>query len=339
MSRLFAVLRQQPIALVALFVALGGTSFAAVSAKGPDSNVILGCVGDRSGQLRVVDSAARCGSRETAISFNREGDQGKTGARGKTGDDGTNGRTGAAGKDGTSGATGAAGSAGPTGATGQTGAPGADGDDGATGQTGAAGADGDTGPRGLPGADGADASDTPSELLTALQTVDGPSSGLDADTVDGVHAGALMTTSAFGALFGTGSQSASTANSSDTGERFCYIGEIWLTAVNYPPPNTRFVNGQSLSVTQNQALFALIAYTYGGSGANFNLPDLRSQAPGNTNYVMCLTGVWPQRALLFARSASDDEVRVARVEFVVLYTTNSTLARRVSAYAPRLRAT
>ena len=108
--RLLAVLRHQPIALLALFVALGGTSFAAVSAKGPDSDVIVGCVGDRSGQLRVVDSARRCGSLETAISFNREGEQGKTGARGKAGDDGEDGRKGAAGKDGSAGAAGLSGS-------------------------------------------------------------------------------------------------------------------------------------------------------------------------------------------------------------------------------------
>ena len=102
-----------------------------------------------------------------------------------------------------------------------------------------------------------------------------------------------MTTSAFGALFGVGSQSGSTSNSSATGDRFCYVGEIWLTAANYPPPNSRFANGQSLPVTTNQALFALLAYTYGGSGSNFNLPDLRPQAPGKTNYVMCLTGDVP----------------------------------------------
>jgi hypothetical protein len=76
------VLPQQPIALLALSVALGGSSFPAVSAKGPGGNLITGCVGDQSGRRRVVDSAARCGSLETAISFNRER---KPGARGKAG--------------------------------------------------------------------------------------------------------------------------------------------------------------------------------------------------------------------------------------------------------------
>src|ERR1051326_3139076 len=35
--------------------------------------------------------------------------------------------------------------------------------------------------------------------------------------------------------------------------------------------------GQSLSTTTYAALFAVIGYTYGGSGANFNLPDFRGR--------------------------------------------------------------
>jgi microcystin-dependent protein len=36
--------------------------------------------------------------------------------------------------------------------------------------------------------------------------------------------------------------------------------------------------GQSLSTTTYAALFAIIAYTYGGSGASFTLPDLRGRS-------------------------------------------------------------
>jgi microcystin-dependent protein len=36
-------------------------------------------------------------------------------------------------------------------------------------------------------------------------------------------------------------------------------------------------NGASVSTSTYAALFAVIAYTYGGSGANFNLPDLQDK--------------------------------------------------------------
>jgi len=38
-------------------------------------------------------------------------------------------------------------------------------------------------------------------------------------------------------------------------------------------------NGASVSTTDYAKLFAVIAYTYGGAGASFNLPDLRSRVP------------------------------------------------------------
>lgn len=38
-------------------------------------------------------------------------------------------------------------------------------------------------------------------------------------------------------------------------------------------------DGSSVSTTTYARLFAVVAYTYGGSGASFNLPDLRSRVP------------------------------------------------------------
>jgi microcystin-dependent protein len=58
-----------------------------------------------------------------------------------------------------------------------------------------------------------------------------------------------------------------------------YLGAISIFAGNYAPYGWTFCNGQSLSVQNYQALFALIGYTFGGSGAQFNLPDLRGRAP------------------------------------------------------------
>jgi hypothetical protein len=137
-SRFVSALRKQPVAVVALILALGGGSYATAStvvhSSATTKNTIYGCVGDNTGRLRVVDSPIRCGSLETSISFNREGHRGatgKTGAKGKTGVNGKTGTQGAAGKDGTQGKDGADSNvAGPQGDTGDTGDTGPAGNDG-----------------------------------------------------------------------------------------------------------------------------------------------------------------------------------------------------------------
>jgi microcystin-dependent protein len=52
---------------------------------------------------------------------------------------------------------------------------------------------------------------------------------------------------------------------------------MWLTAT--PPANWLICNGQSLNTTTYAALFAVLGYAYGGSGANFNLPNLSDRFP------------------------------------------------------------
>jgi len=54
-------------------------------------------------------------------------------------------------------------------------------------------------------------------------------------------------------------------------------GALWFTAT--PPANWLICDGSSLDTTVYATLFAAIGYTFGGSGANFNLPDLRSRFP------------------------------------------------------------
>lgn len=58
-----------------------------------------------------------------------------------------------------------------------------------------------------------------------------------------------------------------------------YLGEIKLMAINFAPAGWLPCDGRSLPVQQNTALYSLIGYQYGGSGANFNLPDLRGRVP------------------------------------------------------------
>jgi microcystin-dependent protein len=59
-----------------------------------------------------------------------------------------------------------------------------------------------------------------------------------------------------------------------------YIGEIRMFAGNFAPQGWELCWGQSKSISENDALFALIGTTYGGDGQEtFNLPDLRGRVP------------------------------------------------------------
>jgi microcystin-dependent protein len=69
-----------------------------------------------------------------------------------------------------------------------------------------------------------------------------------------------------------------------------FIGEICMFAGNYPPTGWAFCNGQLLSISQNQALFALLGTAYGGNGTTtFALPDLRGRMPIHFGGVPGLT--------------------------------------------------
>ena len=61
-----------------------------------------------------------------------------------------------------------------------------------------------------------------------------------------------------------------------------FLGEIRLMAFDFPPKNWAFCQGQTLTLQQNQALYALIQQTFGGSGNDFMLPDLRGRVPLGT---------------------------------------------------------
>jgi hypothetical protein len=295
-TRAFALVRRQPIALLALFVALGGTSFAAARPGDGSQDVIHGCIADGNGRLRVVDPGARCGTHETPISFNREGRRGLQGPAGKTGEAGAPGPAGADGHDGTNGLDALTATADePAGA------------DCATGGTKlTAGLDADRDGTLDPsevdpaltryicnGTSGA--SETAVETLTKLETVDGSGSGLDADTLDGRDSTSFVSTSAFDALAGrffSGTR-ATTSNGSG-GNGTDWLGEIYLTAATYPPPGTAFAAGQVLPISQNTALFSLLGTNYGGDGmTTFALPDLRDEAPNGTNYVIAIRGLYP----------------------------------------------
>lgn len=59
-----------------------------------------------------------------------------------------------------------------------------------------------------------------------------------------------------------------------------YVGEIRMFGGNFAPVGWAFCDGQTLAISQNDTLFALIGTTYGGDGQQtFNLPNLQSRIP------------------------------------------------------------
>ena len=59
-----------------------------------------------------------------------------------------------------------------------------------------------------------------------------------------------------------------------------FLGEIYLSGINFAPRGYAICAGQILSIAQNTALFSLLGTTYGGNGqTTFALPDLRGRVP------------------------------------------------------------
>lgn len=77
-----------------------------------------------------------------------------------------------------------------------------------------------------------------------------------------------------------------------------FVGEVSMFAGNFAPRGWAFCEGQSVSVQQNAALFAILGTTYGGDGkTNFKLPDLRKQANRlGVKYIIAIQGVFPPRS-------------------------------------------
>uniref|UniRef100_A0A6C0KTL2 Phage tail collar domain-containing protein n=1 Tax=viral metagenome TaxID=1070528 RepID=A0A6C0KTL2_9ZZZZ len=63
-------------------------------------------------------------------------------------------------------------------------------------------------------------------------------------------------------------------------------------------------DGRSLDTTAYALLFKVIGYTFGGSGANFNLPNMKGRVMGSVNTV-----VDPNESTTFAPGQSVGEVR------------------------------
>jgi|SRR5271154_2414380 len=59
-----------------------------------------------------------------------------------------------------------------------------------------------------------------------------------------------------------------------------FLGQILMVGFNFAPIGWALCNGQTMSISQNTALFSLLGTYYGGDGiSTFNLPDLQSRVP------------------------------------------------------------
>jgi hypothetical protein len=81
-------LARHHVALLALFVALGGTAAAVVGAGGGNRE-IRACVKKANGKLRIVGKKELCRSSERRLTWNRVGRAGPTGPTGATGPSGS----------------------------------------------------------------------------------------------------------------------------------------------------------------------------------------------------------------------------------------------------------
>ncbi len=243
--------------LAAIALLFGGS--AAMAAPRPSA--IIACYNKQTGHARIVNAIADCRRDENYVTWNIEGPEGPRGPQGAQGPMGLPGPQGPAGPAGAKGATGAPGPAGPAGATGPAGVAGPA---GATGATGAAGPAGPIGPAGPAGATGPAGPTGP----TGPQGPAGTSPLFGTNNIN----------------FFAGQGSGAT----------CTIGSIVLNVSVGYPPNYLPADGRLLPINQNQAVFSVIGTNYGGDGrTNFALPDLRAAAPNNTQYIMCIEGVFP----------------------------------------------
>jgi predicted ribosomally synthesized peptide with SipW-like signal peptide len=87
-ASLLAYVRRHHVALIALSVALGGTSYAALHDAGNTSNTVRACVKKRGGAVRVIKAGAKCKRGERRLAWNRAGVPGPAGAPGATGPQG-----------------------------------------------------------------------------------------------------------------------------------------------------------------------------------------------------------------------------------------------------------
>lgn len=101
-----------------------------------------------------------------------------------------------------------------------------------------------------------------------------------------------------------------------------FLGEIRIFAGNFAPDGWNMCDGTLLSISSNDALYALIGTTYGGDGqSTFALPDLRGRVPvhqgqgqGLSQYIIGQVGGTEEVTLITNQMPSHNHLIVATTE-------------------------
>jgi hypothetical protein len=97
-------------------------------------------------------------------------------------------------------------------------------------------------------------------------------------------------TNAFGADTGGATMGGTAPNPDGT----CILGEMILVATNKLPSSFFPANGQTLAISEYEAMFSLIGTYYGGNGSStFRLPDMRRSTPNHMTWGICMYGIYP----------------------------------------------
>lgn len=96
------------------------------------------------------------------------------------------------------------------------------------------------------------------------------------------------------------------------------IGSICITATNFCPRGYALAAGGLITITDNQALFALIGNTFGGDGrSTFGVPDFRGRSPVGV-------GSGPGLSPVFWGEERGDEVTVLSIAEMPAHTHDAT---------------
>jgi microcystin-dependent protein len=88
-----------------------------------------------------------------------------------------------------------------------------------------------------------------------------------------------------------------------------FLAEVRLFPFEAAPAGWETCSGQLLPINQNQALFSLLGFTFGGDGRiNFALPDLRDlHLPSGLQYCIAIGGTFPSRSMQVQETETETE--------------------------------
>jgi microcystin-dependent protein len=93
-----------------------------------------------------------------------------------------------------------------------------------------------------------------------------------------------------------------------------YIAQVFVFPFGFAPKGWAMCNGQTMSIAQNQALFALLGTTYGGNGTTtFGLPNLqgRSTMAVANGYPLGATGGEANHTLIASEMPAHTHIPLA----------------------------